>query len=125
MTVHLASAPDASRLFSDLLPWLGLLIAMVVIGGIVLYLIRRSLNRPDGAAAEPFTLEDLRRMRAQGQMTDDEFEKARAAMIGRLTERGNDGAVSDNGDAARESDVGEGGSDGTASGNGPVKPDGD
>ncbi len=79
-----ATASDASQLFSDLLPWLLLLIVFVVIGGIALYLIRRTINPTADNPNEPFTLEGLRRMRSQGQITDEEFAKARTAMISRM-----------------------------------------
>ena len=89
---HLAAAgtSDAGQLFSEVLPWLLVLIAFVVVGGIVLFLIRRQINAGSSGAVEPFTLEGLRRLRAEGQITDDEFEKARAALISRMTGRSED-----------------------------------
>lgn len=80
-----ASADHASQLFRDILPWLIVLIALVIVGGVVIYYVKRLTTAGAGSAAEPFTLQGLRELRASGQITDDEFERARAAMIGRLT----------------------------------------
>lgn len=65
------------------LAWVGLLLILVVIGVGALGLLRRRLlgdSGPPGGA--PLTLHDLRQAHARGDMTDDEFEAARSAILG-------------------------------------------
>jgi len=79
-----AFAPDkSSRLFGEVLPWLILLIGVVLAGAIAIYYIRRSLKDTKSHGGG-FTLQDLRDMHAAGELSDDEFERAKAQMIGRL-----------------------------------------
>jgi len=77
------SADKSSRLLSNVLPWLILLIGVIVAGGVVMYVVRRSLNS-ERTASQGFTLQDLRDMHAAGELSDEEFERAKAMMIGRL-----------------------------------------
>ncbi len=82
LTSLLAAMPG-SRLFSDILPWLVVLVVIVLIGAAVLYYVRRSMSA-DQSASAGFTLQDLRDLHASGQLSLEEFEQARDAMIGRL-----------------------------------------
>jgi hypothetical protein len=77
-------AMDASTIFPALAPWLLLLFGAVVVGGVVLMLIRRSMRRETPGPAEGFSLQGLREMHESGQLSDAEFEQARAALIGRV-----------------------------------------
>jgi hypothetical protein len=61
-----------------------LLVAVLVLAAAVLKLRRRLLGSEDNAGA-PLTLHDLRQMHNEGGLTDDEFEKAKAALIGMAT----------------------------------------
>ena len=74
----------SDQLLADILPWLILLVGVVVAGGIVIYMMRRYLTSDAGQSGDGFTLHDLRQLHAAGELSDEEFEKARAAMIGRL-----------------------------------------
>jgi hypothetical protein len=81
----LASAADkSSRLFAEVLPWLLVLLGVIVVGGAVILLARRYMHGSAGQQAAGFTLHDLRQMHAAGEITNDEFERAKAQMIGRL-----------------------------------------
>ena len=82
LTNLLASMPG-SRLFSDILPWLVVLVVIVLVGAAVLFYVRRSMSS-DSSASAGFTLQDLRDLHASGQISLEEFERARDAMIGRL-----------------------------------------
>lgn len=75
---------DSSSLFGDLLPYMGILLGIVIIGGIILYKIRRSIRDEKVGSVDGFTLEDLRNLHASGKLTDQEFQQAREAMIGRM-----------------------------------------
>ena len=79
--LQLASSPSsAGSAFGEMLPWLAGLTVLVVAGGLVIYLLRRSLGRGD-APPEGFTLQDLRDLHARGSLSDEEFERARSTLI--------------------------------------------
>ncbi len=80
-SVAAAAAPPAGSRFGDLLPWLVALLVLVCVGAVAIHVARR-IARKD-AVPEGFTLEDLRRLHGSGQLSDEEFEKARAAVIER------------------------------------------
>ena len=77
--------PDGS-LFAHILPWLVALGGVVVIGAAGIWVVRRLVRRESDGASSGFTLQDLRDMNASGQLSDDEFNRARDSMIGRLSE---------------------------------------
>ena len=77
-------AQAAEDLFGQLLPWLIMLVVVVVVGAAGIYSVRRMLQGGHGAAGEGFTLDELRRMRAAGQLSHEEFERAKALIIGRV-----------------------------------------
>jgi len=72
--------PSLTLFRSIIVPAIGL-IAIIVVGWFAITGIRRWMRSGDEGAV-PFTLDDLRRMRREGQLTDEEYETARAAMIG-------------------------------------------
>lgn len=82
--------------FSDV--WsLGFGIALVTggaIGGFFLARMVRSWARAD-ATVETFTLQDLREMRTRGEISDAEFERMRAAIIGQHARRSGSSAAAD------------------------------
>ncbi len=77
-------AQAAEDLFGQVLPWLIMLLVVVIVGAAGIYLVRRMLQGGHRASGEGFTLHELRRMHAAGQLTDEEFERAKALMIGRV-----------------------------------------
>ena len=63
--------------------WLGVLgVAALVIGVVAARLLRKRLQTEPRTDA--FSLNDLRRMRAEGSITQEEYEAMRAAIIARL-----------------------------------------
>ena len=96
---HLAAASAPEKGFGGLLPWLGVLLGMVVVGAIVIAWTRRLLRGEDQSAGAGFTLHDLRELHRRGELNDEEFQRAREAMIGRV--RGDDAPPDD----ASESDA--------------------
>jgi len=54
------------------------------VGALVIYLIRRSMGRRD-SGSDGFTMQDLRDLHASGALSDEEFVKAKASVIGRVT----------------------------------------
>lgn len=79
------AAGPASRgpggVFSDVAPWLAILGLLVIVGGVVLLHLRRRLGRDESAPPTGFTLHELREMHARGELTDEEFERARTALL--------------------------------------------
>lgn len=59
-----------------------IIILIVLFGALMAY--RRWLNTDDTNGSEGFTLSDLRRLHKAGQMTDAEYEKAKAVLIGSI-----------------------------------------
>jgi hypothetical protein len=76
----------STQLFSNIIPWLILLVGVILAGGVLIFFLRSYL-RSDGAGGnQGFTLQDLREMRAAGELTEAEYERAKSMMIGRLRE---------------------------------------
>ena len=82
----LSDVSSDGSLFGQLLPWLLALLGVVVIGGAGIWAVRRMLKQDSGGGAGGFTLQELRDLKASGQFSDEEFERARDVMIGRLSE---------------------------------------
>lgn len=78
-----AASRNAGELFNSILPWLGVLALVVVVGGVVLTVIRRSM-RAESGSKEVFSLQTLRELRASGELTEQQYEKARLAMLGQV-----------------------------------------
>lgn len=76
-------APE--ELFGEILPWTLLGIGIFVIGTIALMLIRRMIHNDVGSDSEAFTLQTLRDLHASGELTDEQYQKARDSMIGRVS----------------------------------------
>src|SRR5688572_9542288 len=79
-----ASGDKSSRLLADILPWLLVLVGVVLVGSAVIYVVRRSFKSGVTSSDAGFTLQDLRDLHAAGELTDEQFERAKAMMIGRL-----------------------------------------
>jgi hypothetical protein len=77
-----AAAPG--ELFQQLWPWLAALALLVAVGGVAIWLVRRWLGRSTGSGSAGFSLQELRQLHAQGRLTDGEFERAKASIIGRV-----------------------------------------
>lgn len=73
--------------------WSGVLVVCIVAGFLIALAVKKSLreNEPPGPAdAAGFTLSDLRQLHRDGQLTDEEFDKAKGKIVAaskRATER--------------------------------------
>ncbi|MHC5001940.1 MAG: hypothetical protein ACYTJ0_02355 [Planctomycetota bacterium] len=86
-----ATTGSAETLFRDVVPWLAALLVLLVIGAFVIAWLRRVAHGgSDDGSATGFTLQDLRDMHAAGQLTNEEFQRARDEMIGRLRPTGDE-----------------------------------
>lgn len=71
----------ALGLFQDIGGALLALIVLVVVGWFVIARIRGWM-KDNAEAAQPFTLDDLRQLHRSGQLSDEEYERAKEMMIG-------------------------------------------
>ena len=78
MTQLLAQASSAGSIMF----WSIVLVVVLILGLVVVMYVRRQITEPDAPSHIGFTLSDLRQMHKRGQMTDEEFEKAKAKIIG-------------------------------------------
>jgi hypothetical protein len=86
-TLNPALASTAARpenLFPELLPWLLVLLGVVIIGVGVIYFLRRAIHSESSSGQGGFTLQDLRDLHRSGELSDEEFERAKNQMVGRL-----------------------------------------
>ena len=64
------------------------LLAIIVVGVTILVVLRhRAQDLRQAASPEPFTLEQLRQLYSQGQLTEAEFQRAKAKIIERMRSR--------------------------------------
>ena len=94
----LATPTNDGQVFGEILPWLLLLLGAVIVGGIFIYIARRMTQGGEDASNVGFTLHDLRELHARGELTDEEFERARAQMIAKVK------SAADNDDAESADD---------------------
>lgn len=65
--------------------WIAVLMVVVVIGGLLLVVIRKRAQSGGGSnPAVGLSLADLREMKADGRLSEEEFERAKAMVIGEL-----------------------------------------
>ena len=78
----MAASNDARRAM-DILAALGWLVAAVAVVCVIGFLLHRRLRSQNDRSAQSsvFSLKDLRRMRDEGQITAQEYERARAKVI--------------------------------------------
>lgn len=67
---------------SSAVTWSLILVVVLVVGFAAVLQIKKWLMAGDEPQATGFTLSDLRRMRKEGSMTEEEFEKAKALIVG-------------------------------------------
>jgi hypothetical protein len=72
--------PDASD-YGTIIMWSLLLIGLIVAGWVTVLQIKRRLQKPDVTAGAGFTLSDLRQLHKSGQMSTEEFERAKAKVV--------------------------------------------
>jgi hypothetical protein len=74
--------PEHHYSSSDIILWSLLLIGLIVAGWLTVWQVKRRLQKTDDLLGNAgFTLSDLRRLHKSGQMSDEEFEKAKARVV--------------------------------------------
>ena len=79
---------NARTALGEMLPWLVALLGASLVGGVLLFWLYRRFvadSGPDETAAG--FMGELRAMRDRGEISDDEFEQTRLAMIAKATGR--------------------------------------
>ena len=82
MPMFLARSADPTTAFVEALPRMALFIVLVAFLLAILGFVRRRMRADDGVARD-FTLSDLRRLQAEGKLTDEELSRAKSALVGR------------------------------------------
>ena len=59
----------------------GVLVVLLIAGFVVVTMVRRRMDTPDESAGSGFSLSDLRRLYQDGEMTAEEFEKAKVMVV--------------------------------------------
>jgi len=79
---------QTTPIVSSLWIWIGVLIVVVLVGAVVILAIRRRLldGSGDTHTMDGTLLERIERMRREGEISDEEFRRARDGILGR--ERG-------------------------------------
>jgi len=78
-------AQNAGDLFGEILIPCLILIGLIITAWIAITIVRKRATADDEDYGTPFTLDALRRMHAEGKLTDEEFEQTKARMIGQAT----------------------------------------
>jgi len=82
--VSLAQSSRTTSSVADILLYLGIIVAAAIVLVIVGVIVRKRFQDDDAPAMPTaFTLSDLRQMHQQGQLTDEEFDRAKKAMLAR------------------------------------------
>ncbi len=66
--------------FIDVLPATILLIAFAIVGGIIIFLVRKNLKSTP-TKTTTFSLSELRKLRDEGTLSEEEYERARQSII--------------------------------------------
>ncbi|MCA9285217.1 MAG: hypothetical protein KDA22_08395 [Phycisphaerales bacterium] len=80
-TAPIAGSNPGADLFPQVIGWLGAMAALAVVGAIVIMVLARRLRADDGDEPDGLTLEGIRELRRRGQLTDEEFDRARSAIV--------------------------------------------
>ena len=91
----------------EVLPLLGVLFVVVMLGVVALVLGRRIVNKASSSEGDAFTLHDLRLLHQRGALTDEEFARAKAAIIGHVTASGGTGRSDTEADTDADNQDGE------------------
>jgi hypothetical protein len=80
----IATATGSKSDTSDVLVWIAVLAVTAVVGVIVITVIRRHFRSSENSGPVGFTLHDLRQLRDKGELTKEEYERAKAIMLDRF-----------------------------------------
>ncbi|MBX3355906.1 MAG: SHOCT domain-containing protein [Phycisphaeraceae bacterium] len=75
--------PNASDVFMTILPYAVVIILVAIAGGVIMMISRRKIDSAAAAGPVGFTLADLKELRDRGELSEEEFERARQEVIAR------------------------------------------
>ena len=67
--------------YSKLARPLSILVGVLIVAMVIVSWVRKRLKEPDEPASAGFTLSDLRQMHKAGQLTTEEYERAKTNMV--------------------------------------------
>ncbi len=67
-----------------MVPYLGLLFLAVIVGGVIMLLARRAVDQRKSQDTGGFTLSDLEALHASGELSREEYLKARERVIAQV-----------------------------------------
>ncbi len=76
---------NARVALAEMLPWLAALLGLALLGGFIVFLLKKHYLADDHDDAQRGILEHLRRLRDRGEISEDEYETARLKIVARLT----------------------------------------
>jgi hypothetical protein len=80
-TSILAFVAAADRDYTRVFVWSLALMGLVIAGLVVVSKVKKRMQQSDQPVSAGFTLSDLRQLHKSGQMSDEEFERAKAKVI--------------------------------------------
>ena len=91
MLLAQTSRPDVwQKSLPILLSGLGLILGAILFGAVIIWWRRRSLADEQPTSTEVWTLDDLRRMRTDGSLSEEEYQRLRQVMIAAYKGRDSD-----------------------------------
>jgi hypothetical protein len=104
--LYFAASPQPSELFGALLPVLLILVGIVFVGWIAMLMIRRSVRSGSDSLGGSFTLGQLRKLHAAGELNDQEYEDARSVILGQVHPTGSDTELKSPDKAGKQDEMG-------------------
>lgn len=62
--------------------WMAVMLGFIIAGIVFVVLMKRRLGLTDNREQSIFTLHELRQLRSRGEISEDEYEKAKSAIVG-------------------------------------------
>jgi hypothetical protein len=79
--LHCLLDADWTQFWVQMLVGAGVVVVMLLIGFVAVTQIKRRMETPDEPAGSGFSLSDLRQLYEEGQMSAEEFEKAKGKVV--------------------------------------------
>ena len=82
-----ARTAQPGDLLAEVVPWLLVLLGVVIVGAIAVHILRPSADADErgSGSATGFSLQELRDLHASGELSDEEFGRARETLLERAS----------------------------------------
>ncbi len=77
---HLLAAEN-TEVLHRMMPWLMLVAGVLLVGGVVVYRVKKWMNRKEESAGSAFNLSTIRALHKRGELTDEQYEKIRQKIL--------------------------------------------